>query len=69
MSIQFIHNGNGKEAGVFIPIKEWKRLKKQYRGLETLEYVDKKNRLESNSKDAFILDNLFLSWPTDSICR
>lgn len=30
MNIQYIHDGNGKNTGVFIPIEEWQFLKKQF---------------------------------------
>ena len=40
MKLQVIQDGNGKATGVFIPINEWTQLKKQYIGLEVLEYED-----------------------------
>ncbi|MGM1431059.1 hypothetical protein ACS126_17520 [Sphingobacterium lactis] len=38
MRLQVILDSKGKATGVYIPIKEWKALKKQYRDLEDLEY-------------------------------
>lgn len=38
MGLQVIQDGKGKATGIFIPIGEWKRLKKQYKELETLEF-------------------------------
>lgn len=40
MSLQIIQDGKGKATGVFIPINQWKRLKKQYKDLEMLEYQE-----------------------------
>jgi hypothetical protein len=37
MKLQVIQDSKGKAAGVFIPYKEWKLLKKRYKGLEALE--------------------------------
>ena len=37
MRLQFIQDSKGKDAGVFIPINEWKELKKQYHNLAALE--------------------------------
>jgi hypothetical protein len=38
MSLQIIQDGKGKTTGVYIPINKWKKLKKQYKDLEALEY-------------------------------
>jgi hypothetical protein len=38
MKLQVIQNTKGKATGVFIPINDWKELKKKYKGLEGLEY-------------------------------
>jgi heme oxygenase len=38
MRLQIIQDSKGKPTGVFIPISEWKELKKQYKDLEALEY-------------------------------
>lgn len=40
MKLQIIQDSKGKATGVFIPINEWERLKKQYRDLESLEYKE-----------------------------
>jgi hypothetical protein len=37
MSLQIIQNENGKPAGVFIPIKEWKQMKAMYENLKIWE--------------------------------
>ena len=37
MALQVIQNNKGKPTGVYIPIKQWNTLKKQYRELEVLE--------------------------------
>ncbi|GAB3022183.1 hypothetical protein GCM10027051_29370 [Niabella terrae] len=40
MRVQVIEDSKGKATGVYIPINEWKELKKQYRDLEALEYEE-----------------------------
>ena len=40
MKLQIIQDNKGKATGVYIPIQEWKLLKKQYRDLEVLEYEE-----------------------------
>ncbi len=47
MRLQIIQDSNGKATGVYIPINEWKALKKQYKDLETLE-------LEEPSKEQIL---------------
>ena len=37
MNLQYISDSSGKTTGVFIPIKEWLKLKKQFDGLEQAE--------------------------------
>ncbi|MCZ2223745.1 MAG: hypothetical protein LC122_08965 [Chitinophagales bacterium] len=55
MSLQIIQDGKGKTAGVFIPIKQWKQLKKQHTELEQLEYVEPtKAQLLQELKEAVI---------------
>jgi len=49
MKLQVIQNTKGKAAGVFIPISDWKELKKKYKGLESLEY-------EEPSKEQILLE-------------
>ncbi|MBW6484200.1 MAG: addiction module component CHP02574 family protein [Vicingaceae bacterium] len=34
MSLQFIADSTGKTTGVFIPIKEWIKMKSKYKGIE-----------------------------------
>ncbi len=34
MALQYINDSNGKPTGVFIPIKDWKKLTKKYSELE-----------------------------------
>ncbi len=40
MGLQVIHDGNGKNTGVFIPYKEWSKLKKMHKDLAALEHED-----------------------------
>jgi hypothetical protein len=40
MSLQVIHDNKGNATGVFIPITQWKQLKKQHKDLEVLEYEE-----------------------------
>jgi len=40
MRLQIIQDSKGKATGVYIPIKEWKELKKRYRDLDALEYEE-----------------------------
>ena len=40
MKLQIIQDSKGKATGVYIPIREWKELKKQYKDLEALEYEE-----------------------------
>lgn len=37
MKVQIIQDSKGKATGVYIPISDWKELKKQFRELENLE--------------------------------
>ena len=48
MKLQVTQDGRGKTTGVYIPIDEWKELKRQYKDLEVLEYEEpsKKQLLE-----------------------
>ncbi len=52
MKLQIIQNSKGKATGVFIPIKEWKTLKKQYQDLELLEADSDKNLILKELKEA-----------------
>lgn len=40
MKLQLIQDSTGKATGIYRPIKDWNRLKKQYRNLEALEYEE-----------------------------
>ena len=40
MKLQLIQDSKGKATGVYIPISDWKELKKQFRNLEVLEYKE-----------------------------
>jgi heme oxygenase len=40
MRLQIIQDSKGKATGVYIPISEWRELKKQYKDLEALEYQE-----------------------------
>jgi len=40
MSLQIIQDSNGKPTGVFIPINDWKVIKKKHKDLEVLEYEE-----------------------------
>lgn len=53
MRLQVIQDGRGKTTGVYIPINEWKELKKQYKDLEVLEYEEPtKEQLLEELKEA-----------------
>ena len=34
MNLQYISDGEGETTGVFIPIKDWNKLRKKYKGIE-----------------------------------
>jgi hypothetical protein len=34
MSLQFIADSKGKTTGVYIPIKDWNKIKSKYKGIE-----------------------------------
>ncbi len=40
MGLQIIHDNKGKATGVYIPIDEWNRLKKNNKNLGKLEDAD-----------------------------
>lgn len=40
MNLQFVSDNKGNTAGVFIPIKDWEKLKKKHAGLEEEEYTE-----------------------------
>ena len=37
MNLQYISDSKGKTTGVFIPIKEWNKLKEKFKGIEKEE--------------------------------
>lgn len=53
MGLQLIQNSKGKATGVFIPINEWKELKKKYKDLEELETIESsKEQILEELRDA-----------------
>lgn len=55
MGLQVINDSKGKATGVFIPIKEWTKIKKQHKELEVLEYEEPtKDQLLLELKEAFL---------------
>lgn len=54
MKLQIIQDSKGKATGVYIPMREWKALKKQYKALEALEKeAPSKQQLLEELKEAF----------------
>jgi heme oxygenase len=55
MNLQVVNNSKGKAAGIFIPIRDWNKLKKRYKGLEEFELEEpSKNQILEELKEAFI---------------
>lgn len=55
MKLQVVNNSKGKAAGIFIPISDWNKLKKRYKGLEEFDLVEpSKNQILEELKEAFI---------------
>jgi hypothetical protein len=55
MKIQVIQDSKGKATGVFIPIHDWQKLKKQNKELAVLEYADpSKEQILMELKEAVI---------------
>jgi hypothetical protein len=55
MRLQVIQDNRGKATGVFIPMSDWKELKKQHKGLEMLEYEEPtKEQILQELKEAVI---------------
>jgi hypothetical protein len=55
MSLQVIQDSKGKTTGVFIPINDWKKLKKQHKDLEVLEYKEPtKEQILQELKEAVV---------------
>ena len=55
MSVQLIEDSKGRTTGVFIPIDDWEKLKKQHKSLKALEYEEPtKAQLLKELKEAVI---------------
>lgn len=55
MRAQLIQDSKGRETGIFIPISDWKKLKKQYKGLAEIEYEEpSKTQILKELKEAVI---------------
>lgn len=55
MKLQVIRGSNGKATGVFIPISDWKKLKKQFAGLKVMEEAAvTKHKLIQELKEAVL---------------
>jgi hypothetical protein len=53
MRLQIIQDSSGKATGIFIPIKDWKQIKKKHKDLASLEYIEpSKEQLLSEIKEA-----------------
>ena len=53
MNLQFLSDSYGNTTGVFIPIKEWEKLKAKFKGLEEVETdVQSKEEILSGLKKA-----------------
>jgi len=40
MKIQVIQDDKGRATGIYIPINQWRELKKKYKGLQNIEQED-----------------------------
>lgn len=55
MRLQVIQDNKGKATGVFIPISDWQKLKKQHKDLAILEYEEpSKEQILQELKEAVI---------------
>ena len=55
MNLQVIHDSKGNPTGVFIPMPDWDKLKKQYSDLAQYEYeVPTIQQLMTESKEAIL---------------
>ena len=55
MNLQVIHDSKGNPTGVFIPMPDWGKLKKQYSGLAQYEYeVPTIQQLTTELKEAIL---------------
>jgi hypothetical protein len=53
MELQIINDDRGNTTGVYIPIENWKKLKRKYKDLESLEYNEpSKQQLLQELKEA-----------------
>jgi hypothetical protein len=53
MKLQIIQDGKGRATGVFIPMTDWKALKKKHKDLEELEHQElSKNEVLNEIKQA-----------------
>jgi hypothetical protein len=53
MELQIINDDQGNTTGVYIPIKNWRKLKRKYKDLESLEYREpSKQQLLQELKEA-----------------
>ncbi len=67
MSLQYIHDTNGKTTGVFIPIDDWQLLKEKYSELQ-VEEIHGQTELEAWQKE--IIDERlrdYLTNPNDVV--
>jgi hypothetical protein len=67
MSLQYIHDTNGKTTGVFIPIDDWQLLKEKYSELQ-VEEIQEQTGLEAWQKE--IIDERlrdYLTNPNDVV--
>lgn len=54
MKLQVIQDSKGKATGVYIPINEWRQLKKRYKDLERLESDESKEQILSEIRQAIL---------------
>ena len=55
MKLQLIQDSKGKAIGVYIPMSDWKELKKQFKDLEGLEYKEPtKEQILSELREAVV---------------
>ncbi len=59
MGLQVIQDSDGKNTGVFIPYKEWSKLKKQHKYLAALEHEESKEDILANIKEGMEEVQLF----------
>lgn len=67
MSVQYIHDNKGKPTGVFIPISDWKNLKKKY---TDLQFEESKPTIELQDWHKEIIDQRLADYeknPKDNV--